>query len=317
MKIVILGSGVAGALAAGSMQAFNPIVYTASSEDSSGLSQHKAIMRLRNPEAGSLLGCNLKPIKIQKMLYYGGALHHSSNITAANLYSKKIYGEIGYRSIDNLGTADRYLLQGQIKINNCRWKHKLIEVHEEKVLCFENNRFYQEVNYDYCISTIPLPLMLKFCGIDTPYKFVTEQIFVYRLKLKTKCNVNQTIYIPEPEYNTYRASLQEQELILECIQDSPDPGEVTQIVELFGLRGNDFTGEEAEITTQKNGKMINTDGEIRKALIFRLTMDYNILSFGRYAVWKPLRVDHLIKDIEKIKRIISSKDKYTMHKESL
>jgi hypothetical protein len=34
-----------------------------------------------------------------------------------------------------------------------------------------------------------------------------------------------------------------------------------------------------------------------------LTDRFGIYSLGRYAIWKPIRADHLVQDVEKIKQL--------------
>jgi hypothetical protein len=59
---------------------------------------------------------------------------------------------------------------------------------------------------------------------------------------------------------------------------------------------------------QHNGKIACENDDYRRALILHMTEKYNIYSFGRYAIWKQIRADRLLGDIEKIRKMISASE---------
>lgn len=310
MKLIIIGAGIAGAVAYNALKSYSPAVFTAEEETSTGLKRHKAIMRIRDPKLGLLVGCDLAPITIQKMMLYEGKLHHQSNITASNLYSLKIYNGINHQSIDNLESAKRYLITSDIKIDNCRYGYKLIDTTPgSNVLSFNVGSdipIPAHAEYDYCISTIPLPTLAKVCRIEVPSEiFQHEPIYVYRAKLQLSCHVNQTIYIPEHRYFTYRVTLQQQEIIFECVEEMSGE-EREELLVLFGLSGAYISP--IKLTVQPRGKIYTSDDDYRKKVIWEITEKFNIFSFGRFGIWKPLRADHLLNDIEKIKTMINLRE---------
>ena len=63
--------------------------------------------------------------------------------------------------------------------------------------------------------------------------------------------------------------------------------------------------QDFECHRQPFGKIGCSDDSLRRALILKLTEKFGIYSFGRYAIWKPIRADELIDDIEKIRRMIN------------
>jgi len=75
----------------------------------------------------------------------------------------------------------------------------------------------------------------------------------------------------------------------------------------FGLLEDYITN--ISVYKQNIGKILPIDDSVRKYFILTLTERYNIYSLGRHAVWKPLRIDDLLKDIEQIKKLISLRER--------
>jgi hypothetical protein len=306
VRLVILGAGLAGTIASSAFRGYNPTVYEAK-PDVGALDNHKAVMRIRDPEVGNLLGCNLKPIKATKEVWFKGQLHQQASIQMNNLYSQKAYGCIGRRSLNSLGTVDRYLIEGTVKPVHCEYGKVVTHIDAGKIH-FSTGSHRTKSMYDICISTIPMPTLLMTLYGEYSDVFKTEEIYVCEYKLyDIKSTVHQTIYFPEEQYPMYRATLQNDKLIVEAIEGFGEQHEGI-IAEAFGLKRTDFSHESD--TTQKAGKLIPIDEDVRLSTIYKLTNDHNIYSFGRYAIWKAIRTDHLLKDIDLIKRMMNAKTKY-------
>jgi hypothetical protein len=103
----------------------------------------------------------------------------------------------------------------------------------------------------------------------------------------------------------YRASLEEQQLTIESV--SPlQQGETEIVAGAFGLTPDLYT----TITLNKkrmSGKLVPINEELRKSLICTLTDDFRIYSLGRYAIWKAIRSDEVVKDIEAIRAMMRSR----------
>lgn len=302
--MIILGAGLAGAIANGRFSQLAPSIFDAG-RDKGCLDNHKAIMRIRDPRTALLLGCDVREVEVTKQVWFQQKLHNDATIQMNNLYSLRVSNEIHKKSISTLGTQKRYIIQGQIRPSNVKYEHNLVKV-EPGVLYFETPHGEYCVEYDKCISTIPLPVLLEaaYSNYFTKVQFNLFPIQVYRANLKIPCTTNQTIYFPEKRYAFYRATLQEGTIIAE----SRDTGSITrwevgQMLKVFGLDESMVIDEKA--TIQKNGKMNSIDDNERKALIYRLTDDFGIYSLGRFAIWKPIRVDHLVGDVEKIARMMA------------
>jgi hypothetical protein len=316
---VILGAGLSGCIAAGATQNFADEleVYEAKSENKAGLSEHKAVMRIRTDKIKDILGCSLKPIKVNKMVFFGNELKDKADITVNNLYSSKVSGEILPKSIETLGKVDRFLLEGSPKCSKVNWNCTLVSADLNRNLQFEDktkNRFI--VDYDYCISTLPMPVLLKSCNISYDFEFKANPIFVRRFRYKGTSCVNQTIYIPSREFSCYRITLQNNLLIFEGVSDISD-GEIEQLAKLFGIADISEIENEESIC-MKMGKILSIPEKERKAIIWRLTEEYRIYSLGRYAIWKSIRADDVVEDIDAIKRLIeldAINENYSIRKE--
>lgn len=308
MKLIILGAGIAGAMASGYFRSSNPVVFEKMKSPSQ---RHRAVFRIKNPEVGFLLGCPLKKISVEKSIYLDRKHFKEADISMANSYSLKVSGEIENRSIRfSDAVCNRYLLsEFPYPVNTefgCEMvgisPGRAIFVREGKELC---------IDFDCCISTIPLPEMIAVVGgfakdlaegmsFDNNYKSVC----VLRKKTSHPCTVNQTIYYPARHFRAYRATLEEGNLIIESIEGYSSPEELKEIANSFGLREEDLAQEE-ERFEQKYGKISSIDETKRKSLLFSLTTKLGVYSLGRFATWRNIRTDDLISDLSKIDKMMN------------
>ncbi len=325
MKIVIVGAGLAGAIAYGAMRSHKPLVFDASEPGKTGFDRHKAIMRIRDPSLGFLLGCNLEKINIRKAVLYGGKLHEQPSITTNNLYSLKAYGRISDRSVYHLGQDTRYLIKGApISPDVVNFGHKLFKITPGIATFLTCDERRIEVEYDFIISTIPIASLIgatKWSN-DTVLvnSFRAEPIWVTTVPLKVPSDVHQTIYVPEGKYSSYRVSLEGDRLIYESVGEDTDGLEKEVLASHFGLFTEDIDYLKAKTVKQPLGKLLPAPEEQRKYSIYSLTNRYKVFSLGRFATWKPIRADHLISDIERIIKMInvfSTKHSYVLNKEQV
>jgi hypothetical protein len=273
---------------------------------------HDALMRLRNPAVADLIGAKKKKVNITKGIWYKGNFINTPNIKINNIYSIKLYGTVGKRSILKPGDSTRYLIDGGIPIPNDKIiNQKVNSIKDRKIFLFEEN-FINELEYDYCISTIPMDIMYSKIvkpptGINL--KFESNPVSVKRLTLKNPTDANQTITYPDPEFNIYRITIQNDIIIIES-RAAPEFKIKTEyeylIPESFGIPKS-FWVEFSGLSNIKNGKIIPANNKERLKYIMWLTDKHNIFSLGRFATWRPLRTDHLLEDIKIIRRIINSK----------
>lgn len=100
---------------------------------------------------------------------------------------------------------------------------------------------------------------------------------------------------------SYQVTLEGENLIFESFGERPSDDEVEELLNYFGLRFEEIEG--VTYYEQQRGKIVAIDDDARRLAIMDLTRRFGIYSLGRYAIWKPIRVDELLGDLEKIKRI--------------
>lgn len=305
-NIKIIGAGIAGAVASGYFSSSSPDVYESSNPDNSKLNKHKAVMRIRDPRIGMILGADMKEVDVYKQCLSNKKLYWESDIRMRNLYSKKVNGCISAGSISDLGKVKRYILLN-FELSNVVYGAKVVKFKKDSHSFYLEKENKQEiVDYDFCISTIPMFDLLKMVDAEIPEKFSWKDIYVTRMEVPIKSEVHQTIYVPEEEYCCYRVTLEGQEMIFESINSAPGEEEIEELSNYFGIA--DSRSAPKKQYTQKMGKIIPIDDEIRRTLILTLTEKYGIYSLGRFSVWKKLRVDDLIPDLDRIRRMMKISD---------
>ena len=299
MKILVIGAGISGLIAEGAFRGEDVTVCDPkiSSAESNG---HTAVMRLRDESVGKYVRCSLEEITAHKAVYFQGKLHNEANIMMNNLYSLKAYETLGDRSLGELGAVKRYLITkfaGDIHSGHLGCKVSKISADSVE---FDNG---ESERYDVIISTIPMPSLLRMVdlGVTTP-EFEWNSVFVSTAHIKIHSTVHQTIYFPSNNDSPYRATIEGQRFIVESMEEISE-FDLYHCLEKFGLN-EDYI---CNITShaQDIGKILPINDIVRRRIMGDLTNKFRIYSFGRFAVWKPLRVDQTLDDIEKIKRLIS------------
>lgn len=310
--MIIIGGGIAGRMAAGYFSHFNPEVYEAKKDEKS---DHKAIMRFRDFSIGYLLGTPLEKIHVTKAIYFKGAFVEPSPMML-NLYSRKVAKGIYPRSIRFTEPAERFIAKEPFHFLSANYGHSLIRIEPFRSFFSTSGNgvsIDKIMDFDVCISTIPLPVMAKAAHIDMgKTKIESYPIHITRYKIKIPSEVYQTIYFPDLDTPIYRASLEHQDLIIEC-QDRPLSSVPVDVFHAFGLIPSDLYDEQNY--TQENGKIVEMDDTIRKKVLIELTEKYRVYSLGRYATWRNITSDVLIDDLSKIASMMKmspSARKYSM-----
>jgi hypothetical protein len=309
--MIIIGNGIAGKMASSFFSNFYPKIYESKE---SGDSNHKAIMRFRDPNIGYLLGVSLKKVSVTKSIYYDGSFVNP-NPKMLNLYSRKVAKGIYKRSISSMEIVDRYIAQESFHSSSANYGYTLKKIRPH--ICYFSNG--EVVEYDVCISTIPLPVIANAAGIETEcLETESYPIYILRGRVNIPSNVYQTIYFPDQETDVYRASLEAQELIIECQSGYPTNLEIANVCNAFGLLRTNLCDEHKY--QQDYGKIIEMDDSIRKRMIMELTEKFSVYSLGRYATWRNITSDVLLDDLPKIAGFMKLSDsarKYSMTLESV
>lgn len=305
MRIAIIGAGISGLIAEGALSNMSSeiIVFDRSIPKLPILGQpagHKAVMRLRDDRIKQYVNCKLKRISVYKAVYHDGELYDKPNMILNNLYSLKLYGRLGDRSLGTLGKVDRYLLTdiSGLLADNHKLTSRLVTANRDKTLVFND----QTYSYDVCISTIPMPSLLDLLCLNYNVKFSHTQINITRATLNIESDVHQTIYFTNDlKQFPYRVTIEGRYVIAESL-DRCTESLLDQAMQAFGLNRRSL--KDIAHYTQNMGKMMPIDDNTRRKIMMDLTNEYNVYSFGRFATWRPLRIDQTLDDIEKIKMFI-------------
>lgn len=288
----IVGAGLAGLLAANLFP--NASVF----EKNKRPNPHRALLRFRTPEIGNSTGIDFRPVTVRKGIYYQTKFH-LPDISLCNYYSQKLLGIVADRSIWNIEPVTRYIAPEDL---------------HEQLLDRANGRINYEVDYFNCganisrpvISTMPLPDLLTALNIEHGMQFKRAAIRVERYRIPN-CDVYQTIYFPSPETSLYRASITKDLLIVESAsedlsRDQDAERRWEEVSAAFGI----YNASYIDSSSARFGKIADIEDRWRRAMIHRLTTDCGIYSLGRFATWRNILLDDVLKDIGVIKRLIHS-----------
>lgn len=305
--MIIYGAGMSGLLAATMLRRFEPIIHEAAAELPNN---HAALLRFRTDAVSKATGIPFKKVLVQKaVMGEDGNLTNHPSIREQNLYSWKVSGALLNRSIGNLDTAERYIAPEDF-ISQM-----------SKNLNIECGKSLDKYCIDFCekktpvISTIPMNALMKICGWSDVPKFDYRTITAITANLKTTSEIYQTIYYPNPDTENYRCSITGNKLIIEYIREMPNL--IQQDLEAIVVKKmHDFIGlnvgfDDINVKTQKYGKLISSTGRMGKEFILAMTDLYGIYSLGRFATWRQILMDDVVKDVRVIEQMIDQRDSYS------
>ena len=294
----ILGAGLSGLIAAAQFP--NAVVFEAG--DAAQLS-HRAVLRFRSDSLSRLTGIPFRSVTVRKSIWSKGR-HCRAAIDLANKYSRKTNGGFLDRSIWNLDPVERFIAPEDLQLQladmtgkRIKFKHPV--THEELA---EMPR--------PIISTLPMPVLMSMIE---PHKFrdgyfTHRSISVDRYRIDG-ADVFQTIYYPDEETSVYRASITGSLLIVERVNQEIFSEhhrriELQDVLASFGMH----TGHVKQIDldhAQRFGKIAPIDDAVRRDFIYNATTKHGIYSMGRFAIWKNILLDDVVKDGAIIKRLIN------------
>jgi hypothetical protein len=310
MKIAILGTGLAACVAARILETYKPTIFSMDRPVEPALENHKAVMRIKDASLGLILGVPTKAITVHKGVFSEGNLTTTPTIAHNNSYSLKTSGFIGNKSIFQLATAKRFMLLESPRIPEQNLnKNNVIFIDDSGITtCIECG-----MKFDFIISTLPLPVTCQLVGIDYScfpldrdgLDAAEIEVQTYDLGIDTS-NAYQTIYFPDCDTPLYRATLQDSKIIAEATKRKGINATIEKEY-LEGAFGLDLRRVKMKRAIQPRGKLGHISNDKRKQLIYQLTNEHNIFSFGRHAIWKPIRADDLLQDIDLIQGMMASK----------
>lgn len=300
----IFGAGMAGLLAAHMLRRYKPIIF----ERAESLpNNHNALLRFRSDAVSRATGIPFKKVKVQKLMWAGGAYHTHVPFVFNNLYSAKVTGEVLSRSIMNLEPVDRFIAP-------LDFITQLAASCDIEYGCSLTKEIINS-NISPLISTIPMNFLMDMVGWKDKPLFNARKIITITGTICNGVDVYQTIYYPEPEYPWYRVSITGDKMIVEMLADDFDTvGEDTprmvldSIANQFGIRGAMIT--DVDISKQEFGKITPIPANARKQFILAMTDMYSVYSVGRFATWRQMLLDDVVHDVEIVDSFINQRDAY-------
>lgn len=268
---------------------------------------HSALLRFRSDAVAKATSIPFKKVRVRKgCLSKKGEVMEWPQIADINAYSEKVSGLVTLRSISELSACDRWAAPED-------FSHKLAAPLDKLHFnCPVTPLNIGSKPDEPWVSTIPMPMMMELVGWDSVIgtTFQHKPIYVINATIDWPLtSVYQTIYIPhDNQYpGIYRVSIHNNQLIIESIGEIPlnelrmeTDGQLCLHIlrELFGFTNPVVKKTERRI--QKYGKMVAIDEFERKRFILWLTENHNIYSLGRFATWRPLLLDDVVRDVEVI-----------------
>ena len=295
--IKIYGAGLAGLLCANMLRRFNPEIHEAKP---SLPNNHSALLRFRTDKVGTACAIPFKKVKVQKAIFYGGKVYNQPSLFFSNMYSQKVTGSLLPRSINNLQNSERFIAPLNLipqMANGCKIIYNS---------AFKTENLFLDSHLPI-VSTMPMPVLMKLVDWKEVPKFPKQKIWTQRARIidPDDCNVYQTIYFPDPLQSCYRVSIIGDVVISEHITEpTTNAGEhiFTTLQDCFGFKPNKLFN--IENSFQEYGKILPIDEDLRKEFIYKMTTDYNIYSVGRFATWRQILLDDVVKDISIVEKFI-------------
>lgn len=290
---------MSGLLTAHVLRKKNPVVYEAQAKLPNN---HAALLRFRTNAVAEATGIPFKRVQVQKAIWDGEQLVTTPTLFHNNQYSLKVSGRATGRSILNLDPVERYIAPPDF-----------IARLSEGVDIKYNSPF---TGGEEGISTIPMPTLAKILGVEVPVKFESKEIWTHTVAIEyPEINLYQTIYFTQPDDHLYRASLTGSTLTLEYTTEPYRGIEPVADILLnsFGLNchnGECGSLESFGIKKQKFGKLLSVDDEARRTFILYATDKFGIYSVGRFATWRQILLDDVVKDIGVVEKIMNQIDRY-------
>lgn len=307
MKILIIGAGISGFIAAGAFdEMYDVTIVDAAGEKSTPFADHKAVLRLRSDEIKNYVDCSLRQITARKQVLHDGILHDSPTSDMNRSYSLKCYKRVGKRSLNELGYVKRFEIENislkeRYKI---QFKKQVVQIGSDRQVLFADG---SKATYDVCISSMPLPSMLNAVyGVakrDMVPVLKSRPVFIKRCRLSRPINENRTIYFTQPDF-PYRATIAETVLIVESMHPIRE-SDTQHVADVFGLSQSNLTDWSTH--KQSYGKIIPLKTQIRQYILEDLSERFSIYSLGRFAIWKPIRVDQVVSHMQQIMALIRNR----------
>lgn len=306
----IIGAGMAGLLAAHIFRNRQPIILEAQNKLPNN---HEALLRFRSTKVADATGIPFKKVEVRKQIIYQGVFADKPNVFLANMYSRKVIGEVRGRSIWNMEPDVRYIAPHDFTTQMA--KGVKIEYSAAITDLADLKDFSLKAPV---ISTIPMPVLMKIAGWNHAPQFNSLPIWSIQMDLVDPLvDVYQTIYYPDPEVAHYRASLTGSRLIIEFVRKPDDLVSAIDAILLdFGIRPW-IIDSYGDLKEHRFGKIAPIADDARKDFMYTMTREHNVYSLGRFATWKQLLLDDVVGDCDVIRRLMEAEGRRRDYHQSL
>jgi hypothetical protein len=308
--MIIIGCGLAGLLAARYFNHLTPVIYE---KNDTVPNNHSALLRFRSDIVSNMIGIPFKSIEVTKaILTEDGIIQDTASLRDHNAYSFKVLGRIVPRSIVNLSRGSRYIAPENLIPILLDGANVCLQT-DGRDLFASNGSVYNTP----IISTIPMPVLMKI--LNYPH---TEQ-FDYRPTWNVNCKLYeveayQTVYVPYGPYSPYRVSITGNKFTLEYAK-APDASQLEEDIETFirhMFGGHKIDYSHITLRQQEFGKIMSISDQVRKDFMFWASNKHGIYSLGRYATWRNILLDDLVKDLHMIAKFMSNNSAYELKQET-
>ena len=308
--MIILGAGLSGCIA-GFINKDSILIESSKNKDN--IRKHQAVLRFRSDNIGKITNIQFKKVKVIKSIWNGKDCLPTPRIISQ--YSKKVSNKYLIRSISNIDSVDRYIAPDNfhellLKELDSRivYDFKINSITKEHIMDNGENGFngiIKRKNIEPIISTLPINVNASFINEHIVIDKNVTKIYVNTFTIKN-CDMCATIYYPDENISIYRASVTGDKLIIESMDMLFDSSQLEYILYSFGIKIDDISSDLTyENYCQQNGKMTNINEFDRQSIIAKLTLNHNIYSLGRFAVWKNILLDEVLDDLFIINKLIS------------
>ena len=293
MQKTIIGAGYSGLIAAYLFPQAE--ILEASAEPANA---HRAVLRFRSDRISALTGIEFRCVRVRKAIWANGR-ECAPTIALANSYSRKLLGRaVNDRSIWHLDPVDRWIAPETLY-------EQMIDAHRSRIEWSARHDFSLSSVSSPVISTAPLPIVAAAAGFEIE-GLNYAPITVERFRIPN-CDVFQTIYFPQSDYDTYRASITGDMMIIESTA-AVAAEEAAEVVGAFGFSIGEL--RPIQSASQRYGKISPFSSDFaRRSLLARLSTERGIYSLGRFATWRNVLLDDLPHDCAVIRRLLAG-DRY-------
>lgn len=320
MNVKIYGAGLSGLITAHVLRDYSPVIYE---QQNSLPNNHHALLRFRTDKVAKATGIDFQKVRVHKSVYKSTGCHIRDN----NNYSMKTRNVVQDTSILNLDSCDRWIAPPDF-VSRLAAGCKI-----EYGVSLQKHVFHIRDNSIH-ISTVPMHKLMGYCAVyeqyEIPVKFSYQSIFSFSSDIvKPNTNIYQTVYVPndtEFSCSLYRASITGSHFVtehngerfvstsrlalnrgfdehIEALRSLFLPSRAVDVVNFVGK-------------AQEPGKIVPIDEHERKRFIVYMSDKYNLYSIGRYATWRQILLDDIIKDAEIIKTFIHDRYGYQRKRSS-